>query len=55
MMKDFMTPPNHEKFLAKKLFNDNGKIQISLLWLKEKPRLLWVMKHVLLKKMNLAL
>ena len=26
-MKDFMTPPNHEKFLAKKLFNENGKIQ----------------------------
>lgn len=26
MEEKFMTPPNHEKFLAKKLFNDAGKI-----------------------------
>lgn len=26
-MKDFITPPNHKKFIAKKLFNENGKIK----------------------------
>lgn len=26
-MKDFITPPNHEKFMAKKLFNEKGKIK----------------------------
>ncbi len=30
-MKDFITPPNHEKFMAKKLFNENGKIKWGLL------------------------
>lgn len=26
-MKEFMTPPNHVNFLAKKLFNDMGRIK----------------------------
>lgn len=26
-MSDFMTPPNHKGFLAKRLFDENGRIQ----------------------------